>query len=145
MEEMRQYATALVSGVIASNETYRHENQTNKRCPSCGEPLLEVSGKHGKSLVCRDRECGYRESLTRVTNARCPECHKKLSTFGEGEKKIYVCSCGFKEKFASFNQKLADARNSMNKREVARFMQRQKSENFASNTLADALKGIKLD
>ena len=145
MEEMRQYATSLVSGVIASDATYRHENQTNKRCPNCGEPLLEVSGKHGKSLVCRDRECGYRENLLRVTNARCPECHKKLNTFGEGEKKIYVCACGFKEKFDSFNKKLQDARNSMNKKEVARFMQKQKSENFASNTLADALKGLKLD
>jgi DNA topoisomerase-3 len=49
---------------------------TGARCPECGKYLLEVNNKKGKMLVCQDRECGYRKGVAKVTNARCPECHK---------------------------------------------------------------------
>ena len=81
--EMRDYATKLVSMVIASNAQYTHDNATKEKCPVCGKYLLEVNGKKGKMLVCQDRECGYRKGLTQTTNARCPECHKKLELRGE--------------------------------------------------------------
>lgn len=145
IDKMRAYAENLVSEVILSDEKFRHNNVTKERCPLCGEPLLEVSGKHGKSLVCRDRDCGYRESLLKVTGLRCPECHKKLDLVGEGDKKTLVCRCGFREKYASFTKKLSEQKSSLNKREVARYMNNQKSENFAKSSLADALAGIKLD
>ena len=51
---------------------------TKEKCPDCGKYLLEVNGKKGKMLICQDRECGYRRSLSLVTNARCPNCHKKM-------------------------------------------------------------------
>ena len=143
--KMRTYAKNLVSEVVLSDEKFRHSNVTKERCPICGEPLLEVSGKHGKSLVCRDRDCGYRESLLKVTGLRCPECRKKLDLVGEGEKKTLVCRCGFREKYASFTKKLAEQKSSLNKREVARYMNKQKTENFATSSLADALSGLKLD
>ena len=76
--EMRDYATSLVGQVIASNAQYHHDNITHERCPICGKYMLEVNGKKGKMLVCQDRECGYRKGVSTVTNARCPDCHKKL-------------------------------------------------------------------
>lgn len=144
-DKMRSYASHLVSEVVMSTESFRHDNMTSRRCPSCGEPLLEVSGKHGKSLVCRDRECGYRENLTKITGLRCPQCHKKLEMYGEGEKRIYFCKCGFKEKYESFHKRLSEQKNSLNKREVARYMEKQRAEKGAVTSLSDALSDIKLD
>ena len=87
------------------------------------------TAKRGKMLVCQDRECGYRQSLSYpTTNARCPTCHKKLEVFGEGEKKVYICKCGFREKFDKYNERLKENRNNMSKHEVARYMQKQKQE-----------------
>lgn len=88
---MREYATNLVEDVKGGTEKFHHDNQTGKKCPNCGKYLLEVKSKNGRLLVCQDRECGYRENLARLTNARCPECHKKLELRGQGEGKIYVC------------------------------------------------------
>lgn len=56
-------------------------------------------------LVCQDRECGYRKGISRVTNARCPNCHKKLELRGEGEGQTFVCSCGYREKLTAFNNR----------------------------------------
>lgn len=143
-DKMRSYCTSLVSEVIKSDEKFRHSNITKERCPICGEPLLEVSGKHGKRLVCRDSDCGYRENLTKITGLRCPECHKKLELFGDGDKRVFICKCGFREKYLSFTKRLSEQKNSLNKREAARYMSKQNAENFSVSSLADALKDIKL-
>ena len=79
MKEMRNYAIALVEAIKQENSKFIHDNQTGRKCPNCGKYLLEVKGKNGRMLVCQDRECGYRENLARLTNARCPECKKNLS------------------------------------------------------------------
>lgn len=126
--EIKQYASKLVRDVVAADGSYRHDNMTRERCPVCDKFLLEVNGKRGKMLVCQDRECGYRQSLSYLSNARCPTCHKKLEVFGEGEKKVYICKCGFREKFDKYNERLKENRNNMSKHEVARYMQKQKQE-----------------
>lgn len=87
IEEMRGYASSLVQAVKSSTAEYKHDNITREPCPQCGKYLLEVNGKKGKMLVCQDRDCGYRKSISVITNARCPECHKKLEMRGEGDKK----------------------------------------------------------
>ena len=51
-----------------------------------------------KRLVCQDRTCGYKKTISRITNARCPVCHKKMEMVGEGEGQKFVCVCGYKEK-----------------------------------------------
>ncbi|MDO4563468.1 MAG: DNA topoisomerase III [Clostridia bacterium] len=140
MKKMEKYASALVSEVIASDAVYRHDNLTKNRCPECGNFLLEVNGKKGKMLRCVNRECTYRQSLAAVTNARCPNCHKKLSVSGEGEKKLYSCSCGFRERFEAFNKRLSESRGASNKRDVAEYMQKQRSEaEKAPSAFAQAL------
>ncbi|QOX65563.1 DNA topoisomerase III [Anoxybacterium hadale] len=125
ISEMKEFASLIVSRVIASEGNYRHDNMTRTRCPLCDKFLLEVNGKKGKMLVCQDRECGYKQSLSYVSNARCPQCHKKLNVIGEGDKRIYSCPCGFREKFDRFNQQLAENRNKMGKRELQEYMKKQ--------------------
>lgn len=131
-KEIRGYAEKLVRDVISSAATYRHDNITMNRCPNCNEFMLEVNGKKGKMLVCMDRECGYRKNLSILSNARCPNCHKKLEIFGEGERKNYICSCGFKEKFDIFNKRLEENRNNLSKREVERYLKKQNEDNGPS-------------
>lgn len=125
ISEMKEFASLIVSRVISSEGNYRHDNMTRTRCPMCDKFLLEVNGKKGKMLVCQDRECGYKQSLSYVSNARCPQCHKKLNVIGEAEKRIYSCPCGFREKFDRFNQQLSENRNKMGKRELQEYMKKQ--------------------
>ncbi|HCW05317.1 MAG TPA: DNA topoisomerase III, partial [Clostridium sp.] len=83
--EMRKYAEEIVKTIKSSEEKFRHDNMTREKCPECGKYLLEVKGKKGKMLVCQDRECGYRKGLAQITNARCPNCRKKLELRGQGD------------------------------------------------------------
>ena len=139
--EMRDYATSLVGQVIASNAQYRHDNITRERCPICGKYMLEVNGKKGKMLVCQDRECGYRKGLSTVTNARCPDCHKKLELRGEGDKKMFVCVCGYREKLSDFQARRA--KDGAGKAEVLTYMRKQeqqKAKEEKNNPMADLLK-----
>ena len=137
IDEMRTYATALVSSVKASESEYKHDNMTREVCPECGKYLLEVNGKKGKMLVCQDRECGYRKSISVITNARCPECHKKLEMRGEGDKKAFFCVCGYREKLSDFEKRKESA--GAGKRDVAKYMQNQAKAKTSSNPLADQL------
>ena len=138
--EMRRYASTLVSKVIASDASYRHDNMTREKCPQCGKYLLDVSGKKGKMLVCPDRECGYRRGVSQLSNARCPECHKKMEIRGEGEHKMFACSCGYREKFSDFKSRKGEK---VDKREVRKILSRQEPEASINTALADALAKLK--
>lgn len=139
--EMRDYSTSLVSMVIGSNAQYTHDNMTKEKCPVCGKYLLDVNGKKGKMLICQDRECGYRKGLTQVTNARCPECHKKMELRGEGDKKMFTCVCGYRERLSDFNKRRED--KGAGKADVMSYMRKQQKEqqkDTANNPFADLLK-----
>lgn len=118
MEEMRNYTKELVEKVKSSDANYRHDNMTQKKCPECGNHLLEVNGKRGKLLVCSNPSCKYKQNVSLLSNARCPNCHKKLSVVGEKEKRLYTCKCGFREKFDRFNEQLKQKRNRGGKQEL---------------------------
>ncbi|MCR5522192.1 MAG: DNA topoisomerase III [Clostridia bacterium] len=137
VDEMRKYATSLVSSVKSSTAQYRHDNITRQVCPECGKYLLEVNGKKGKMLVCQDRECGYRKSLSILTNARCPECHKKLEIRGEGEKKFFICSCGYREKLTDFEKRKESL--GAGKRDIENYMKNQNKNKPSNGALADQL------
>lgn len=136
INEMKSYASKLVSNVIASSEAYRHDNLTREKCPDCGKFLLEVNGKKGKMLVCQDRECGHRKSLSVVSNARCPECHKKMEIRGEGENKSFYCACGYREKLDTFKKRKGEQ---VNKKEVSMYLKQQEPEENINSALAEAL------
>ena len=137
--QMRDYASNLVSAVVASNASYKHDNVTRDKCPDCGKFLLEVSGKKGKMLVCPDRECGYRKNLAFQTNARCPNCHKKLEMRGEGEKRIFVCICGYRERLSDFEKRRTESGAS--KRDTENYLRNQdkQSNNQGNSALASQL------
>ena len=89
--------------------------------------------------VCQDRECGYRESVSRITNARCPECHKKLELRGEGEGQIYVCTtCTFREKLSAFNKKYRSGGDKVDKKSVQRYLKQQQKEDEGNFAFAEA-------
>ena len=138
VEEMKGFAARLVSQVKASDATYRHDNQTRSPCPDCGKYLLRVKTKRGEMLVCPDRECGYRRSVKQVTNARCPNCHKKMELRGEGEKQIFACVCGYREKLSDFKKRRAQ--KSANKGDVRRYLaQQEQREEKGTSALAQQL------
>jgi DNA topoisomerase-3 len=136
IKEMHSYAAKLVGNVISDNSTFKHDNITREKCEDCGQYLLEVNGKKGKMLVCPDRECGYRKMISQTSNARCPECHKKMEIRGEGENKSFYCACGYRERLESFRKRKS---NQVNKKEVNRFLKQQDSKSQINTSLADAL------
>ena len=126
VKSMRDYASALVSDVIASEAKYTHDNVTKEKCPDCGKFLLDVNGKKGKMLVCPDRDCGYRKNTSVQTNARCPNCHKKMDMRGEGEKRMFVCICGYRERLSDFEKRRTESGAS--KRDVQNYLQSQSKQ-----------------
>ena len=98
-------------------------------------------------LICEDRNCGHRKGVAKVTNARCPDCRKKLELRGEGEGQIFVCQCGYREKLSVFNERRKKEGSKVDKKDVANYMNQQKrADDGPINTaLADALAKLKLD
>lgn len=146
VKEMKSYTKTVVNEIKSSDETFKHDNITRNKCPECGKYMLEVNGKRGKMLVCQSRECGYRKTIAQNTNARCPNCHKKLELRGEGEGQIFACNCGYRERLSTFKDRKKKEGGKVSKREVAKYMkQQQKSDDkFINTALADALSKFKL-
>jgi DNA topoisomerase III len=144
--EMKNYTKEIVAEIKTSSKKYNHDNVSTKNCPDCGKPMLEVNGKKGKMLVCQDRECGHRKNVSRVTNARCPQCHKKLELRGEGEGQIFTCKCGYREKLSAFEaRRKKESAGKVDKRTVQKYLKNQNKEEEPINTaLADALKKLNL-
>ena len=144
VREIRDYASKLVSNVVGSSETYRHDNVTRAKCPECGKYLLEVNGKKGKILVCQDRECGYRKGVSQISNARCPECHKRMEIRGEGENKLFTCSCGYREKFSAFSKRKNSEKSNLSKKDVNKYLSKQNKNENINPAMAEALAKLNL-
>lgn len=147
ISEMKNYTKEIVSEIKSSDKKYKHDNISTKACPDCGKPMLEVNGKKGKMLVCQDRECGHRKNVSRTTNARCPQCKKKLELRGEGAGQIFACKCGYREKLSTFQERRKkESGNKADKRDVQKYMKQQnKEEEPLNNPFAEALKKLKFD
>ncbi|KMN39369.1 DNA topoisomerase III [Lysinibacillus capsici] len=146
ISEMKNYTKEIVTEIKGSDKKYKHDNISTKTCPDCGKPMLEVNGKKGKMLVCQDRECGHRKNVSRTTNARCPQCHKKLELRGEGDGQIFVCKCGYREKLSAFEaRRKKEGGGKVDKRSVQKYLKQQNNEEPVNNALAEALKGLKFD
>lgn len=145
INEMKEYSKEIIKDIRLSEEKFRHDNMTRTKCPECGKFMLEVKSKRGKMYVCQDRECGYRKNISQTTNARCPNCKKRLELRGQGEGQIFACSCGYREKLSTFNERRKNEKNQVNKKEVSKFLREQKkSEENLNTDLADALSKLKL-
>ena len=146
MREIATYTKELMKQIQNGTGTFRHDNLTNKICPECGKRLLLVNGKQGKLYVCQDRECGYKERISRLTNARCPVCHKKMELVGAKDRQKFVCSCGHKESMQAFENRRKKEGAGVSKKDVANYMKKMKKEEKQplNNALADALANLKL-
>lgn len=143
--EMRHYAKSVVGAIKNSKQEYRHDNLTRTKCPQCERYLLEVKAKKGKMLVCPDRECSYRNLVAQATNARCPRCRKKLDLHGSGEGRVFICRCGYREKLTAFEARRKKEGSSVSKKEVSKYLKKQKQESEAplNTALAEALSKLK--
>ena len=146
LHQIRDYTCEIVDEIKTGEGTFRHDNLTNKVCPQCGKKLLAVNGKNSKMLVCQDRECGYRETISRTTNARCPKCHKRMEMYVKGKEETFVCQCGYKEKLSAFQARRQKEGAGVGKRDVQNYLCRQQKEanEPVNNAFAQALSGIKL-
>ena len=134
----------IVKEIKNSDSKFKHDNLTKNKCPNCGKFMLEVKGKKGKMLVCEDRECNTRKTVSQITNSRCPNCHKKLELRGEGENKIFACQCGYREKLSAFNKRKAEEKQKGSKKDIQKYLKNQnKNEQNFNNPFAEALAKLK--
>ena len=147
INEMRDYSKSIIKEIKNSDAEFKHDNLTRSKCPECGKYMLEVKNKRGKMYICQDRECGYRRNVSKITNARCPNCHRRLELHGEGEGQIFTCSCGYREKLSAFNERKKKYKNQVSKKDVSKYLKKQKRENNKpiNTELADALAKLKFD
>lgn len=147
MSDIRVYSQALIRQIKIGEGSFRHDNLTNTKCPVCGKRMLAVKGKNSEMLVCQDRECGHRETVSRTSNARCPVCHKKMELRGKGDGQIFVCRCGHKEKLSTFQDRRKKEGAGVSKRDVARYLNQQEKEEAGpiNTAFSKALAGIKLE
>ncbi len=144
LDNMRKYSSELVTTVKNEDSKFQHDNKTGNKCPNCGKYLLEVKGKNGTMNVCPDRACGYRENVSRTTNARCPECKRKLEIKGHGEGQIYTCSnssCNFREKASVFKKRFDNKAGKVDKREIQNVMKKlnKEAQQTVNNPFADLM------
>ena len=146
LSEIRIYAQELTKEIKTGDGTFRHDNLTNTKCPVCGKRMLAVNGKNSKLLVCQDRECGHRETISRTSNARCPKCHKKMELYVKGKEDTFICSCGYKEKQSSFTARRQKEGAGVSKKDVQRYLNKQKkeAEEPINSAFADAFAKLKL-
>ena len=146
LSEIRIYAQELTKEIKTGDGTFRHDNLTNTKCPVCGKRMLAVNGKNSKLLVCQDRECGHRETISRTSNARCPKCHKKMELYVKGKEDTFICSCGYKEKLSSFTARRQKEGAGVSKKDVQRYLTKQKkeAEEPINSAFADAFAKLKL-
>ncbi len=147
MNEMTAYTKEIVAEIKNGEGKFRHDNLSNKKCPTCGKNMLSVNGKNSKMLVCQDRECGYRDTIARTSNARCPVCHKKMEMVGKGDGQTFTCACGHKEKLSAFQDRRKKEGAGVSKKDVAQYMNKVKKEEQApvNTAFADIFAKIKLD
>ena len=143
MKEIEGYTQEILDEIKCGEGTFRHDNLTNTKCPRCGKRMLAVKGKNSEMLVCQDRECGYRETVAKTTNARCPVCHKKMQLRGKGEGQIFVCVCGHKEKLTAFQERRKKEGTGVSKKDVQKYLKKQKEEPV-NNAFADAFAKLNL-
>ncbi len=144
IDDMRAYTSKLVAEVKNSNARFKHDNKTGKKCPECGQYLLEVKSKKGVSLVCQDIECKYKNHVSTFTTLKCPKCYKKLEVRTIKDVRTVVCkNCGFKENEASFHQKRKG--NKADKGTVDKYLKAQNKQDEGNFAFAGLFANIDVD
>ncbi|WP_223068876.1 DNA topoisomerase III [Paenibacillus caui] len=135
LHDIREMAGQLVSRVKGSDATYKPHNVSSSHCPDCGTRLLEKKTKRGLLLICPAEDCGYRRSAEkRLSNRRCPQCHKKME-LREGKAGLYVqcLPCGITETVNKDGQRV-------NKREQQKLVKQYAKQESLGANLGELLK-----
>ena len=142
LKDIKDYTRECILEIKDSQDKFKHNNISGKKCEECGSYMLEVDKKGTKMLKCSSPTCRNRKVISRLTNLRCDNCHKKMTLFGSGENSTYRCVCG-----NSLKQKEVDKRIKNNKKDKASRVDMKKymkQENLENNALRDKLLGLKL-
>jgi len=145
LQDIRQYTQEIIKEIKDSTHTFKHDNLSTTKCPECGMFMLQVMGKKGEMLICQDRECNERISVSLSIRSRCPNCHKFLTIVGAGEGRRVVCACGHREKYDSFEKRKQEEKNSMSKRDVQAYMDKLGKKEEKGNNAFAMLQGVKFD
>ena len=141
IQQIEQDTKRLVAEIKQSNQSYQDFSITQKRCPECGSLLKEKNGRDGKRLVCTNKDCHYsRRKEPKVSNHRCPQCHKKMEIIEGKNGAYYRCKYdGTTEKM----QTKAERKQKMTKHEEKRLLKKYSQENTEMESpLALALKAM---
>jgi len=142
LKDIKDYTRECILEIKDSQDKFKHDNISGKKCEECGSYMLEVDKKGTKMLKCSSATCRNRKVISRLTNLRCDNCHKKMTLFGSGENSTYRCVCG-----NSLKQKEVDKRIKNNKKDKASRVDMKKymkQESLENNALRDKLLGLKL-
>jgi len=142
IKEIKTYTNNIVQEIKQMDATFKHDNVTGTKCPKCDDLMLEIENRQGKFLRCKNRSCNHRKNIYKNTNARCPNCKKRLKLFGEGEGQTFTCTCGHREKLATFEKRRKQQQKSrVSKKDVNKYLKQQ--DDFKNNALAEALAKLK--
>ncbi|MCE5097879.1 DNA topoisomerase III [Staphylococcus devriesei] len=143
INEMKEFTTTIVNNIKNSEQKYKHDNLTTTECPTCGKFMIKVKTKNGQMLVCQDPACKTKKNVQRKTNARCPNCKKKMTLFGRGKDAVYRCTCGHTETQEQMDKRFKNKTSGkISKKEMNKYMKNK--ETLDNNPFKDALKNLKL-
>ncbi|MDN6742171.1 MAG: DNA topoisomerase III, partial [Staphylococcus equorum] len=132
ISEMKQFTNDVVSEIKESEQSYKHDNLTTTECPTCSKFMIKVKTKNGQMLVCQDPTCKTKKNVQRKTNARCPNCHKKMTLFGRGKDAVYRCVCGHTESQTQMDKRHKNKKSDkINKKDMKKYM--NKDEGIENN------------
>ncbi|MEC0668092.1 DNA topoisomerase III [Priestia flexa] len=135
LANIRKQTAKLVQQVKTSEETYKPHNLTGSKCPECGSFLKEKKTKQGRVLVCSSLECSYRRSKDpKLSNRRCPQCHKKMGIHDGKAGKYFQC------RQCQVVEKAEDKKKKMTKREERKLLNKYSDDSDFGSSLGDALK-----
>lgn len=143
LQDITRYTKDFISEIKSSEDKFKHDNISGKKCDICNSYMLEVDKKGTKILKCSNIDCKNKKVINRLTNLRCTTCKKKMTLFGTGENATYRCVCG-----NSIKQKEVDKNIKATKKDKASYKDMKKymkTEEVSNNPLKDMLQGLKLD
>lgn len=143
ISEIKSYTKDIVQQIKNMDETFKHDNITGTKCPKCDDFMLEIENKQGKFLRCKNQSCNHKKNIYKNTNARCPNCKKRLKLYGEGEGQTFTCVCGHREKLSTFEKRRKKHQKSkVSKKDIDKYVNNQDDE-FVNNPFAEALSKLK--
>ncbi len=139
LREIETDTKRLVREVKNSQQKYQDFSLTKKKCPKCGAFLKEKKVRDGKLLVCTSESCDYkRRAEAKVSNHRCPVCHKKMLIVSGKNGDYFRCKYdGTTEKLTGGKKK----NKKMTKHEERRLLKKiNQDDEPQESALAQALK-----